>query len=178
MNNDGVINADDRYRSDSNTDPKIQFGLYGNVDYKGFDLSFLFQGQTAAKKRLSNEFYLNVYNSNSIEYVVQNSWIPSNPDAELPRVHNNENTPGTSDFWYFDATYVRLKTLELGYTFPTTLINKAGFSNLRIYLGAYNLFTFLDKMKGLDFGDPEFTNSMDAGYPNIKTVSFGINVTL
>lgn len=175
LNDDGVINGDDRYRYDNNTLPKIQYGLNLGANYKNFDLNILFQGAAKSKKRLNNRFD-GSSGGNGLRYVADNTYTLDNTDAILPRVLTTTLGGDDSDFWYHNANYLRLKSLELGYTLPEQIISRVGISNLRFYVGGYNLLTF-DSMGDLAFGDPESINGLGGGYPLMKTVSLGLNVT-
>ena len=172
LNNDGQINSDDRYRYDPLETPRLQFGLNFDLDYKGFDFNVLFQGASKVQRRLSNGFNSGAA-GNSFAYAALNSYTIDDTDALLPRVGTTTLGNSNSDFWYRDASYIRLKSMELGYSFPNKLVTKYGIDNLRLFTSGYNLLT-LSKLDKYDYGDPEQDNG---GYPPLKTISFGLNLS-
>lgn len=172
LNNDGEINSDDRYRFDPNSDPRVQYGLNFDLGFKGFDFNILFQGAAKVKRRYSNGFSSSA-GGNGFAYAAENSYTVDNTDSLLPRIASTTLGNSDSDFWYRNAGYVRLKSMELGYTIPATLTSKIGLDNLRVYVSGYNLLTFQQNDE-LGYGDPEQGNG---GYPPLKTVSFGVNVS-
>jgi len=164
--------------------PLINFGLNMAVQYASFDMNALFQG-AAAKWIAFNDFSLNPlqFNGNALSYFLDR-WHPADPNANFYDPHTvyiagTHAVTGTSPdvnstYNIQNASYVRLKTLELGYTLPGNLTKKAGIQRLRIYLSGYNLFT----VTGVKYFDPEhpssnYTNS----YPLSKTYNIGANVT-
>jgi hypothetical protein len=101
-------------------------------------------------------------------------WTPENPNATFPRLAFSEaNNEKVSSFWLKDASYLRLKNLQLGYRLPTTIIQKVGMKNLRLFVNGQNLFT-LDKFwKGYDVETPV---GIGNAYPQVKVYSFGVDV--
>lgn len=177
LNGDGVIDGNDRYRFDSNAFPRMQFGVNLGADYKGFDLSVLFQGQGGAKWRLDNGFNTSAA-GNGLVYVADNSYSLENINAELPRIRPTGIASANSDFWYQDVFWVRLRTLELGYSLPEAILSSVKLSGLRAYITGQNLFMVFNNLKKFGSGDPEFTNSgKGAQYPNMRTLGFGLNLT-
>jgi TonB-linked SusC/RagA family outer membrane protein len=179
VNGDGKITALDRVRSDKNNVPRFTGGLKLGVSYRQFDLSALFQGAAGAVRFVSIESGLI---GNFTKSFYDNRWTPDNPDASGPRAYNRDaeywrNNRNT--FFLYNSDYVRLKTLEFGYSVPKPLAGRLGFQNIRLFASAYNLLTFTSReMK--DF-DPE-SNSNDIGgqsqpYPSQKVINGGINLT-
>ncbi len=171
LNNDGEINSDDRYRYDPLATPRLQFGLNLDLDYKSFDFTVLFQGASKVQRTLSNGFNSGAA-GNSFDYAAQNSYTLDRTNALLPRVGTTSLGNSNSDFWYRDASYVRLKSMEFGWSFPGDVMNKFGISNLRFFASGFNLLTF-SKLDKFGYGDPELDNG---GYPPLKTISFGLNL--
>jgi TonB-linked SusC/RagA family outer membrane protein len=173
LNKDGVINGDDRYRSNNSPTPLYVFGLTGNVGYKGFDLTLFFQGQTKAFSydgTVGNEFGLSDLD-NAPVFRAKNRWTINNQEgATMPRA--NDWQPGNTDFFLYDATFIRLKNFELGYTLNNNLIKKAGISNLRAFVNATNAFTWSKEIK---WRDPELSGNFTT-YPPLKILTFGINL--
>src|SRR5690606_16757836 len=153
-NNDGKINSDDRVRRDKNTIPTFQGGLNIGLQYKGFDLTILFQGAAGGELRVGADesgaignFLLEFY---------KNRWRVDAPSSQHPRIADRSDQYYSSGntYWLRSTDYVRLKNLELGYTFPNRWMEPAGISNLRIYVSGFNLFTW-DKTGVFD---PESVN--------------------
>lgn len=175
VNEDGVINANDRVRNKKGDIPTFQAGLGLNVNYKGFDLSFLFQGAAGAVRFLSFESTGDF--GNYLKEDHDGRWTPENTNAEKPRASNrldeywraNRNT-----FYLRKTDYVRLKNLELGYTLPPKFTQKLGMQNLRIYVNGSNLLTYSPDLT--DF-DPEDNHVNGYAYPLQRVVNGGILVT-
>lgn len=178
QNNDGAINADDRVVL-GNDVPYFTYGISGGFTYKNFDFSFIGQGVADVKVYLSAEASQAFFNGGGAKSYVLGRWTAANPDpnAVYPRLlesaNNNQNTH-TSSFWLFNASYFRIKSMTLGYTFGEDLVSNLGINKFRIYLTANNLITFRGDKRMKDF-DPEMASSR-ATYPQLKTVSFGVNV--
>jgi hypothetical protein len=101
-------------------------------------------------------------------------WTPDNPNATFPRFAFNEtNNEQTSSFWMRDAAYMRLKNLQIGYTFPSSIVKKINAKKLRIYLSGQNLFTIDDFWGGYDVEAPVGNGGY---YPQVKTYSIGVDV--
>lgn len=190
LNNDGVIDSNDQYRYDANAFPKSQFGLNFGFNYKNFDLSVLFQGQSGAKWRLDNGFNSGA-GGNGLAYVANNSYTIDNTDAELPRVRPTGIGASDSDFWYHDVFFARLKSFEFGYNLPNDVLSKIGITNLRLYITGENLFMVYNNLDKYGSGDPEFLDNglspndpdysrgsgKGAGYPNMRTMGLGLNLS-
>ncbi|WP_417354545.1 SusC/RagA family TonB-linked outer membrane protein [Flavobacterium sp.] len=173
LNNDGQINADDRTFI-GNPIPKVTYGLAFNASYKNFDFSFLFQGVKDVD-RYNDMIQILDYDSRPFNSTtdVLNSWNGEGTSNTTPRLTFNNNGGGfVSSKFVEDASYLRLKNIEIGYTLNNTI---KGISNLRLYVSGQNLLTFTD-YKGLD---PESTSLIDKGtYPQSTAVIFGARVKL
>ena len=173
LNKDGVINGDDRYRTNNSPTPLYVFGLNGNVGYKDFDLTVFFQGQTGVYSYdgTMTEFGLSDLDNSTVNRA-DNRWTINNQEgATMPRADDLKYASAT-DFFLYDATFIRLKNLELGYTLNNGLIKKAGISNLRAFVNATNAFTWA---KEIDWRDPEMSGNYTA-YPPLKIFTFGLNL--
>jgi hypothetical protein len=110
-----------------------------------------------------------------LQYMADGRWTPETADvATYPRmtlVGQNNNTKD-SDFWLRDASYIRLKNLELGYNFAGSFLNRFGIRNLKAFLNGYNLIT-IDKLK---IADPESRTGSDSAYPLTKVYNLGVKV--
>lgn len=175
LNGDGVVNEKDQAPIGYSNVPEYAFGTAFSITYKNFDLSALFQG-------VSN--VTNFYNSYGtfpiLNYIDRHnySWTPERAAAGekilYPRL---STTPSPSEisntFFTIDASYLRLKNLELGYRIPATWANKIGAKGGRFYANGLNLFTW-DRLPTKDL-DPEMTYNLS--YPILRVINFGVNVT-
>ena len=177
VNKDGVIDANDRTVLGS-FDPGITFGFNLGANWKGLDFTANFQGAAKVKGYIGMEGigYINgdVAKPTTIWL---NHWTPENTNPKTPRLvqgYAGWSMPNTtSSFWTQDASYLRLKTLQLGYSLPSRWLSKVGISSLRIFYTAENLLTFTHFMKGYD---PEAPGGNGNFYPQTKTHSFGLTV--
>ena len=176
----GTIDANDRVRAYTSNVPEIQFGIYGGFNYKDFDLSFLFQGQAKAEMLIFFE-----RPGARPDYLFDQRWTPENRNARYPRAYatgdpfsgnqsgNSANFEG-ADLWLHDASFVRLKQLELGYTFHKEDI-KLG--DLKVYVRGYNMLTLFSDVAKLGM-DPEangYYDFRDSTYPSLQTYTLGLN---
>lgn len=173
INEDGTINADDRTFLGSPI-PEITYGLSFNASYKNFDVSFMFQGVEGVDVYNDLKQILD-YDSRPFNSTtaVLNSWNGEGTSNTQPRLTRDGNGGGqVSSAFVEDASYLRLKNLEIGYTFNKTLPR---LNSLRLYVSGQNLLTWTD-YKGLD---PESTSLIDKGtYPQSTAVIFGVRVKL
>jgi TonB-linked SusC/RagA family outer membrane protein len=176
LNDDGLINGNDRYMSDITDFPTYQYGINLGANYKGFDLDILFAGQGGGKWRLWNGFS-SAANGNGLKYVANNSYTLENTDAELPRVRPTGLGASNSDFWYVDSNWLRLRSLELGYSLPSELLSKVKIQGVRVYFSGENLFLVYNSLDKYQKGDPMWNNGVGADYPNMRTLNFGLNLT-
>jgi TonB-dependent starch-binding outer membrane protein SusC len=171
-NGDGKINPDDRVLNNNTQFPLFQGGFTTNLRYHQFDLALLIQGAAGAKQPIQTEsgsignYLLEVYN---------NRWTVDNPSSVHPRIadRNNQYYSGGNDYWLRSSDYVRLKNLEIGYTLPTTLGQRVGLNNLRVYVNGLNLVT-IDKLKVFD---PETVSQSGQYYPQSRIINMGATLT-
>ena len=173
-NDDGKITWDDAVRTDKSSTPRWIFGLTLGASWKGIDFTAFFQGQADAQvlvmptMNMAKEFYDGRWR--------EDATAEENAKAKYPRAFmsasqvDNRNSQ-SSDWWLRDASFVRLKSLEIGYTFPKNLIQHIGLTNARVYVNGNNLFT-IDKM---GIFDPEMENGIK-GYPIQRSWTFGLNL--
>jgi TonB-linked SusC/RagA family outer membrane protein len=173
---DGVITANDMYTSDKTSTPEIVFGLNLSMNYKNFSLWANFAGAD----NVWQYYHVNARIAiNQLEDVIVNRYTPGSMNSKYPRLPTLEygnfgEVDGLpSDFWLRNATYVRLKTLELSYSLPQKLLSKVKIQSLKIYLNGNNLFT-IDNLK---WADPENTSITGDYYPQSKIYNLGINLT-
>lgn len=173
QNNDGRINGDDRVILGAEA-PKFTGGITNRFTYKGFDLAIFafarFGYKITSLIHEGNTMHLQGrYNNLDIDY-----WTPTNPTNAYPRP--NENSEGAvlgSTLRYFDGSFVKIRNINLGYTFPDQMVQKLKLKTLRLYLSAQQPFIFApyrQKEKGID---PEYPK---ADTPATSMFSFGINV--
>lgn len=152
--------------------PKINFGLNLSVQYKDFDLSALLQGAADVKGMPVPEIRYAFYNGGKVTEKHLDRWTESNPNASYPRLSMKDSKNRvTSSFWVQDASYAKLRNLQVGYTLPKQWTAKYGISRLRIYSSIDNLFT----ITSFDGVDPEAVSGNY--YPLTRNYSFGLNVT-
>jgi TonB-linked SusC/RagA family outer membrane protein len=172
---DGIVNDDDRTII-GNPNPDLLINFNGSFEYKGFDLNVLFQGVSGVDRLLMGNGNLPMPDnrSNALDYWI-NRWTPESPSANLPRVGGQNNTR-VSSFYVQDVSYLRLKSLELGYSLPNSVTEKINITKLRVFVGAQNLITFT----GLEFFDPEGASGSQSNRnaPLYKTITLGLNVKL
>ena len=176
LTNDGIIDENDVQAMGYSDIPEYNFTGNFSLSYKGFDFSMLWMGVTNVTRNLQGVYrnqFGQMHKSSMLQWVADNSWTPETADtAILPRLSftNKGNNTANSQVYYKDASYWRLKNVEIGYTF-----NKIPFipqiSNLRIYMSGYNLLTFSD----FKANDPE-TATGNLRYPLTKVINFGLNV--
>ena len=172
---DGKITGDDQVRLDKNRDPTFTGGITGNVSYKGFDLSILFQGASGGLLFFGTE---SGDIGNFLQYSYEHRWSVDHPSSVDPRLANRGDTyytgggAGNNTYYLRNSNYIRLKNIELGYTLGD-ISKKAGISNFRLYVSALNLLTW-DKMK---IWDPESTSGNGQYYPQSRILNTGVRVT-
>ncbi len=171
LNGDKVVDSKDRQVLGSYF-PKINFGLNLSVQYKDFDLSALLQGAADVKSAPVAEIRYAFYNGGKVTEQHLDRWTPENPNATYPRLSMSDSKNRvTSSFWMQDASYAKLRNLQVGYSLPKQLISKYGISRLRVYCSIDNLFM----ISGFDGVDPEAISGNY--YPLTRNYSFGLNVT-
>jgi len=177
LNNDGIINDNDRTYL-GNPNPRLTYGLNFSANYKGFDVAFFFQGVKGVERYNDLKKIID-YDTRPFNHSTStlNTWHGEGTSNTIPRSTFNDNgSSRVSSIFVEDASYLRLKNLEIGYTLLSIFgKSNATLKNVRIYVSAQNLFT-LTKYTGLD---PESVNIMDQGtYPQSKAFLFGINIKL
>ena len=178
-NGDGKIDAGDRIRIYASNVPEIQYGISGGLSYGGFDFNFLFQGQAEAEMLV---FFDQM--GSKPEFVFTERWTPENRDARYPRAFvqgdtysgllNSDLSHG-ADLYLRDASFLRLKEVELGYTLGQ---DKIRFGSLRLFVRGLNLLTMFSEVHDLGL-DPEaagYNNFRNSTYPSLKSYSFGLNL--
>lgn len=192
LNDDGVIDDKDRTII-GNAFPRFTFGLTYELTWKGFDFSMLVQGVGKREMFLRGEL-VEPFHSN-YSYVIYKHqldfWTPVNTDARWPRLSapgtasNTNNYQKGSDIYIFNASYLRLKNIQLGYTIPKQITTQVGIQKCRVSMNAQNLFT-LANVSFIDPESTEFGNNMGGtggagansgrNYPTLKYFGFGLDI--
>ncbi|MEI6950777.1 TonB-dependent receptor [Paraflavisolibacter sp. H34] len=173
-NGDGKITADDQVRTDLGNIPQITYGANLYAGYRNFDLSMVLAGQAKVRQYVLPEAGSvgNFYSS-----WADNRWSPTNTGGTFPRVSDrasNAISGGAfrNTFWLNDASFLRLKNLELGYSLASGLLKKVNIAGVRVYASAFNLFT-LSKVKDYD---PEGSSESGQFYPQMRIINLGANI--
>ncbi|ETZ19162.1 hypothetical protein N824_10495 [Pedobacter sp. V48] len=173
---DGKVDVNDYIPIGNAQMPQIIYGLAPHLTYKNFDLDLLFQGTARSHLALDNYYVFPFVGSGSAsEFVYLNRWTPSNPNAKYPRISGTppSNNRQPSTHFIRNASYIRLRSAELGYTFSNKLLPSA-VRSLRVYASGQNLFTWTPWMD--EPVDPENSGSAQNYYQQ-RVISFGINAT-
>jgi TonB-linked SusC/RagA family outer membrane protein len=185
LNGDGEISdyGDRTYAGNPRT-PEIHFGIPIGFQYKGIDFSVLFQGAANASVLLDGAavYDFPLFDQDKMGKVKPmhlNRWTPETAEtATYPALSLEDRTvnknPNSSLFLY-DAKYIRLKNMEIGYTFPSKWVGKLGLQQIRVYAQGLNLFTW-DGLDEVDI-DPETNSGSGSWYPVQKVYNFGIDIT-
>ena len=180
MNDDGVVDAKDEGYIGGTTTPRIVYGFGGNVEYKNFDFSFFFQGTGQSYRIIGGTQYFipgsgqgvmgNVYAN------YKDCWTEENPSQDVfwPRLSEstNPNNNYASTWWKKDMSFLRLKSIELGYTLPRSITKAIYSNNIRFFVSGNNLF-YISKFK---LWDPELDTADGLKYPSMRSVMFGFQM--
>jgi hypothetical protein len=177
QNGDGKLDYLDNVKI-GNYYTKGSYGLNLGLAYKGFDLQAFFQGVFNVDKQVSGDARKPWDNFRSGDHNFLDRWTIENPDvnALYPKQHKayNFNESSQSSFWIRNASYLKLKNLQLGYNLPANVISRIGIETFRVYVSGTNLFT-VKSDRYLDGYDPE-TDMNPSVYPTLRVYSVGINV--
>lgn len=184
VNNDGIINDEDIVPIGISSSPEIVYGFGVSMGYKNFDISCFFQGAARSSffinSKATNPFMQMDFGGNNLNGMMQayadDYWSESNRNiyATFPRLSTTDitNNNRNSTWWLRDGSYLRLKSVEIGYTLPKRLTSHLGMSNLRIYASGLNLFAW-NRFK---LWDVEQGND-GMQYPIQAVYNFGINLS-
>ena len=181
VNEDGYVNAYDRVFLGFAREPELMYGFGFTLAWKGIDLSMNFTGAGNTTILLDAAgmwpFQLDYPGYNIYREYYDNRYIPGadNSKAIYPVVHNGTsvNNYQISSLYLHDASYLKLKTAELGYTFPKKISGAIGLSKLRVFLNGNNLFC-LDHLNGMV--DPESNHLGASTYPTQLAATFGFEI--
>ncbi|WP_198045131.1 SusC/RagA family TonB-linked outer membrane protein [Spirosoma montaniterrae] len=188
LNGDGRLNNSDRTYLGSPV-PKFEYGAIFNASYRGFDLSMFIQGVQGNKIWNANKFkHLLDFGGNRLIDGLR-AWTPQNTNTDIPRATLSDpaNNRRSSSFYVEDGSYLRLRSMQLGYTIPNTLVKSLQLGGARVYVQGQNLLTFT-RYTGYDpeigrGGSPTqaaglFGAGVDVGiYPQARSVFAGIDIT-
>ena len=180
MNGDGVITDADEGYIGGTVDPRIVYGFGGNVSYKNWDLNFFFQGVGDTWRVIGNTQYFIPGSGQGVQGNVYSNyldrWTEDNPSQDVfwPRLSetSNQNNYRASTWWKKNMSFLRLKTLEIGYTLPKEITDKICSKGIRIYLSGNNLFCF----SPFDMWDPELDSNTGLKYPTMRSFMVGVNL--
>lgn len=171
VDGDGAITSNDRVRIYESATPKIVYGINMGAAWKGFELNILWTGQAKAKQMIRPGSY-----NRDISYF-EDRWISATetPNAKYPRAFERDDSFNSkdSDFWLKDASFIRLKNVEVAYNISSSLLKKMRMENMRIYVSGFNLFS-IDKIK---IQDPEGTQAGGMYYPQQRIYNMGVNIS-
>ena len=180
MNNDGKItDVDEGYIGGTSMPPCI-YGFGGNFAWNGIDFNFFFQGQADCYRIIGgNDYFIPGSGQGVLGNVYANytdCWTEENPSQNVfwPRLSESTNTHNSkaSTWWKKDMSFLRCKTIELGYTLPQKITKPAHIETVRFYVSGNNLFYFSD----FKLWDPELDTTDGLRYPSMRSVLFGINI--
>ena len=182
-NHDGKISDEDKQIVGSLI-PRYTYGLTLDFGWKGFNISAQFQGVGKADAYISGGFTQPCVSGGTFQRGHLDNWTPENPDARYPRLsYTSDLNKKVSTFWMADASYCRLKNLQVSYRFPKHIVKTLRLQGLMVYANATNLFTISNYYDGYD---PETayqggsqgatTGSIGNNYPLVSTYTFGVEL--
>ncbi len=182
VNGDGVLNEEDKVYSGSGI-PKVEANINLDASYRGFDFSMVVGSGWGHKLYNGNKYFYEAMNSGSnMLKSALNVWTPSNTQTNVPRaVYQDPNANSRESTRFLEkGDFIRMRQIQLGYTFPTSLTSKFYLDKVRIYASGENLFT----ITGYDGVDPEFSRPsvLNAGidkliYPFTRSMTVGAQIT-
>ena len=178
LNDDGAITQDDQQPIGYPEYPEFTFGANLGFQWKNLDLSMSWAGATLTSRMLGETYRVAfgaTQDRSLLQYMAEGRWTPETAnEATYPRMTliGQDNNTKDSDFWLRDASYLRLKNMEVGYNFSGSLLKRFGISNLRAFLNGYNLLTF----DSLDITDPETRPGSRSTYPLTKIYNVGFKL--
>ncbi|MGQ8337774.1 TonB-dependent receptor [Sunxiuqinia sp. A32] len=189
VNNDGIIDGKDDQIIGYGVYPRMYYGIDLSGQYKGFDLSLFLQGGAGHDVFVGGDFLDPLIQQglgNGLAIWMDrwhredptdpaSAWVPGTMPAIRPT--GFEGNRGQSTWTLHKADYLRLKSIEVGYTLPSSLLQKAGIETLRIYLNSLNPLTFTSNEGLMKYMDPENRDSALRYYPQMKTFNVGVNLT-
>lgn len=179
---DGKVDATYDRTIIGSTFPKYSFGATLTADYKGFDLMVLLHGLGGFEKQMGSYQAFAFYNSGQVQrWQADNRWTTDNPDPnaqyiKMSKLNMGSGTILTSTFWNRNASFLRVKNIQLGYTLPASVVGKAGIERCRIFFSGQNLFSLNNFYQGWDPEMSQSTGDNSPFYPITGVYTFGVNV--
>lgn len=174
----GYIDANDYVAIGGTIDPQIVYGFGFSLMYKQFDFSCFFQGLGETWRLIGGDNFIPGSANGAMGNILSNvssRWTKEDPSQDVfwPRLDNtlNENNKQASSWWLQDMSMLRMKDVEVGYSFPNEWVSKAGLSSARLFIRGTNLLTF----SGFKLWDPELDTGTGSKYPIMKSFSFGVD---
>lgn len=179
LNGDNIVDGNDKCVTGYSNRPEYTFGLNMGFNWKGFSLSMQWTGATNVDKQYEVDYRIPFTNAGKrglLTYFYDGCWTPENQlGAKYPRAAETSESWNSelSTLWIEDASYLRLKSLNIGYTISgKEFLKKIGINSLGITFSGYNLLTFTP----LKYIDPEGVTNNSGTYPLVKVYSFGLNL--
>lgn len=174
-----IDDKDNVYFGNSNM-PRSTFTASLGFNYKGLDFSMLFQGGAGFYYMPQQENRVHFFEGTGAFQGVEERWTPTGRSKWYPILHTT-NTQQTgnfvnSSFWAYDATYLRLKNIELGYNLPQKWMKSIGIDNIRVFLTAQNVWTWTPTHQMKNF-DPESVQNRTIFYPLMQIYNVGVSIT-
>ena len=178
LNGDNKVDGNDTMVYGFADRPEYMFGSNWKFSWKGFALNLNWIAATNVNKMLEVEYRIPFTNSGNrglLDYFYRDCWTTENPNGTLPRAAEKSESwnSAPSTLWLRDASYIRLKSAQFGYTFGRNkFFDRIGINSLNVSFTGYNLLTFT----GLTFQDPETVSNNDGVYPLVKTYNLSLNI--
>lgn len=188
ISGNGIVDYEDKAFTGRSNRPKFTAGLNLSMSWRNFDFSTLITAAAMFDISLTGTYYNGMDDNtiftetfkeggNSPVFLVENAWREDNPGGTYPRLTVNAPTNNNglaSTFWFRDGKYMRVKSVQLGYTLPKMACERAGLSGVRLYVEGANLFTLSGLPEGIDPESPGVNNGY---YPQQKTFMGGVSIT-
>lgn len=185
VNGDGVIDPYDFVPIGYSNFPEKVFAFSFGGSYKGFDFSVMFQGSSNVSVNYSRHARYGYREGATVpDYILEKSWTQDRYEQgatiEFPHLSEGDvvqshNYAPNSTMWIRDASYLRLKNVDVGYTFGNRLFSKVGVSSVRVYVNGNNLLTWSDMLPGID-PESNVAGTNSEPYPLVRTINFGMNI--
>ena len=173
---DSIIDSQDYVPLGNPSIPEWNFGLTLGAEYKGFDINVLFTGIANRSLFVNNNVFWGMQDNNNFTAdVAENSWgISANPIYPRLTTQLNPNNYQASSLWLKNVDFLRLQTLEIGYSLPKKLLSKANISQVRFFVNGYNLFSF-DSLRKYNIS-AEIPNAGVTLYPETRVINIGTSL--
>lgn len=183
VNGDGLLNSFDQVPLGYSDFPEISYGVSFGGNYKNFDFSILFQGSDNVSFRASKKSNRGFQEEGgAVDYLKDYSWsqkrYESGAEIRFPHLSSSGQVVNylSNSVWVEDASYLRLKNTEVGYTIHGRILNKLGIQSARLYVNATNIFTWDKIFPGEDPEVPTYNDGNYEPYPLMRNVNFGFNI--